>query len=197
MNKKMTNILIAGMVATGVSQSVVSCYNLNEYKEKQIQLQTKCDKMQLDLKKTKDEVKYKDKEINRLKNENESLEKENKQLKECPTEHLKQSKENCGEPIKMTLTYYGDKEDENGGYAGIDAQGNKLEDGTVASNVYKFGTEFVLNGKVYTVNDRGGSNFDSPNRLDVFVEREQGESDEHYENRISNLGRDTVTMYMR
>lgn len=147
------------------------------------------------MEKNNKEVKHKDKEIEKLKKENESLKKENKQLKECPTKYLKQEK--YGEPIKMTLTYYGDKEDENGGYAGIDAQGNKLEDGTVASNVYKFGTEFVLNGKVYTVNDRGGSNFDSPNRLDVFVEREQGESDEHYENRISNLGKDTVTMYMR
>lgn len=207
MNKKLTNILVAGVVATSVTQSAIACYNTNEFKEKQIVLQHKYNEAQLNLdklnKQHKEEIKNKDKQIDKIKRENESLQKENKELKECPTQDLKhtpnkkQNQDNSGEPVQMTLTYYGDFAEENGGYTGIDAQGNRLQDGTVASNVYDFGTEFVLNGKVYTVNDRGGGNFDSPNRLDVFVERENGEDDEHYEKRISDLGKDTVTMYMR
>ena len=84
---------------------------------------------------------------------------------------------------------------ENGGYAGRDAQGNKLVGGTVASNVYPFGTTFVFEGRTFTVRDRGGSNFNSYNRLDVFVPRLQGESNAAYKARISHYGVRTVTMY--
>ena len=137
------------------------------------------------------------------------LKKENKELKqklsskeasakqrasaEYPTQA--RSTVNKGTPIQMTLTFYGDFAHENGGYAGIDAQGNKLVAGTVASNVYSFGTQFHFNGQVYTVRDRGGRNFNSSNRLDVFVPRKSGESDSAYAKRIKQYGRKTVTMY--
>ena len=49
-----------------------------------------------------------------------------------------------GTPIKMKITFYGDFASENGGYASLDAQGNKLVAGTVASNAYKFGTKFTF-----------------------------------------------------
>lgn len=100
-----------------------------------------------------------------------------------------------GTPITMTLTFYGDFAHENGGYAGIDAQGNKLVAGTVASNVHSFGTKFELNGQIFTVRDRGGKNFNSSNRLDVFVPRLPGESNSAYSARIRKYGRKTVTMY--
>lgn len=101
-----------------------------------------------------------------------------------------------GTSVSMTLTFYGDFPEENGGYKGIDAQGNKLVAGTIASNYYKFGTKVSFNGKTYTVRDRGGSNFDSPNRIDVFVPRKKGESDDAYKKRIKYYGRKTVTAYV-
>lgn len=101
-----------------------------------------------------------------------------------------------GTPITMTLTFYGDGADENGGYAGMNAYSGKLTAGTVASNVYPRGTKFRLpNGQVLTVNDKGGSDFDSYNRLDVFVPRLSGESDYAYKKRISDYGRKTLTVY--
>ena len=95
----------------------------------------------------------------------------------------------AGTPIELTLTFYGDGAEENGGYAGINAYGDKLTAGTVASNVYPKGTQFRLsNGQVLTVQDRGGSSFNSYNRLDVFVPRLKGESDAQYDKRIASYG---------
>lgn len=105
------------------------------------------------------------------------------------------SKSIGGAPITLKLSFYGDFAHENGGYAGMDAQGNKLVSGTIASNVYPFGTKFSFNGQTFTVRDRGGSHFDDPNRLDVFVPRNPGESDSAYSARISNYGRKTITGY--
>lgn len=101
-----------------------------------------------------------------------------------------------GTPITLKLSFYGDFAYENGGYGGMDAQGNKLVAGTVASNVYPFGTKFVFNGQTYTVRDRGGSHFNSSNRLDVFVPRKSGETDAQYASRISSYGRQTVQGYI-
>lgn len=117
------------------------------------------------------------------------------QNKEFPTQVASNNKERTrqGTQLNMTLTFYGDFSHENGGYAGIDAQGNKLVGGTVASNVYPFGTQFIINGQTFTVNDRGGGNFNSSNRLDVFVPRMKGESDAEYSKRISNYGVKKVT----
>lgn len=100
-----------------------------------------------------------------------------------------------GTPIQMTLTFYGEGAEENGGYAGIDCNGNALIAGTVASNVHKQGTQFKYNNQIFTVRDKGGSNFNSYNRLDVFVPRNKGESKQAYDKRISNYGKKTITMY--
>lgn len=121
-----------------------------------------------------------------------SLEKELKE-KEYPTRKIKGS----GTPVNMTMTFYGDFAHENGGYAGIDCNGDKLVAGTVASNYYPQGTQFEFNGQVFTVRDRGGSNFNNPNRLDVFVPRLNNESDSDYTKRIRHYGVKKVVMYKR
>ena len=156
-----------------------------------------------ELNKEKDDL---TKSIEDLKKENKSLKKdlEAKKQKEasaklasadCPTQSVSRGSIKRGTPVKMTLTFYGDFAHENGGYTGIDAQGNKLVAGTVASNVYSFGTKFELNGQIFTVRDRGGKNFNSSNRLDVFVPRKSGESNSAYAKRIREYGRKTVTMH--
>ena len=123
-----------------------------------------------------------------------SLEKQLEQ-KEFPTQSI--NTRSVGTPIKMTMTFYGDFAHENGGYAGIDCNGNKLVAGTVASNYYPQGTQFEFNGQIFTVRDRGSSSFNSANRLDVFVPRLKNESDSSYSKRIREYGRRTVTMYRR
>lgn len=115
--------------------------------------------------------------------------------KDTSNKSVSRSSSTRGTAITMKLSFYGDGAEENGGYAGIDAQGNKLIAGTVASNVYPPGTQFSYNGQIYTVRDKGGSHFNSYDRLDVFVPRNSGESKSDYKKRISNYGRKTVTMY--
>lgn len=94
--------------------------------------------------------------------------------------------------INITITFYGDTYEQNGGYPNITCTGAKLVQGMVASNVYPLGTKIEWEGKVYTVSDRGGSHFDSPNRLDVFVPRYSGEDDDEYIARIYRYGKRTV-----
>lgn len=136
-----------------------------------------------------------------LKTSNDELEKRVESLKEqlnrkeFPTQSI--NTRAMGTPVKMTMTFYGDFAHENGGYAGIDCNGNKLVAGTVASNYYPQGTQFEFNGQIFTVRDRGSSSFNSANRLDVFVPRIKNESDSSYSKRIREYGRRTVTMYRR
>lgn len=136
-----------------------------------------------------------------LKTSNDELEKRVESLKEqlnrkeFPTQSI--NTRAMGTPVKMTMTFYGDFAHENGGYAGIDCNGNKLVAGTVASNYYPQGTQFEFNGQIFTVRDRGSSSFNSANRLDVFVPRLKNESDSSYSKRIREYGRRTVTMYRR
>ena len=136
-----------------------------------------------------------------LKTSNDELEKRVESLKEqlnrkeFPTQSI--NTRAMGTPVKMTMTFYGDFAHENGGYAGIDCNGNKLVAGTVASNYYPQGTQFEFNGQIFTVRDRGSSSFNSANRLDVFVPRLKNESDSSYSKRIREYGRRTVTMYKR
>ena len=141
------------------------------------------------------------KESVELKTSNDELEKRVESLKEqlnrkeFPTQSI--NTRAMGTPVKMTMTFYGDFAHENGGYAGIDCNGNKLVAGTVASNYYPQGTQFEFNGQIFTVRDRGSSSFNSANRLDVFVPRLKNESDSSYSKRIREYGRRTVTMYRR
>ena len=136
-----------------------------------------------------------------LKISNDELEKRVESLKEqlnrkeFPTQSI--NTRAMGTPVKMTMTFYGDFAHENGGYAGIDCNGDKLVAGTVASNYYSQGTQFEFNGQIFTVRDRGSSSFNSANRLDVFVPRLKNESDSSYSKRIREYGRKTVTMYRR
>lgn len=140
-------------------------------------------------------------QVEKLKTSNDELTKRVKSLKEqlnrkeFPTQSI--NTRAMGTPVKMTMTFYGDFAHENGGYAGIDCNGNKLVAGTVASNYYPQGTQFEFNGQIFTVRDRGSSSFNSANRLDVFVPRLKNESDSSYSKRIREYGRRTVTMYRR
>lgn len=219
LNKKQKSYLLVAILAGGtIIGEGIGLYNLNnnlkDLHNQNTKLEKNIESLHKDLEEKKNDIDNMTKEnekankfLEELKKENSSLKKQLEAKKkeeasakvasaEYPTESVSRSRSvSRGTAVTMTLTFYGDFAHENGGYAGIDAQGNKLIAGTVASNVYSFGTKFSMNGKVFTVRDRGGSNFNSSNRLDVFVPRRQGESNSAYAKRISNYGRKTVTMY--
>ena len=97
----------------------------------------------------------------------------------------------------FTLSFYTDLPSENGGYT-VTATGEKLRSGMVASNYYAIGTKIHLSGwGSYTVKDRGGSNFNSSNRLDVFIPRKSGESNSTYLKRVNMMGLKTVKGYVK
>lgn len=220
LNKKQKNkIVLATLLSAILIEGSVIYYineNNNKLKDSNSQLERDINSLKYDINKKNNTIKDINKSNTELEKENqelkdikENLEKKNKDLseklavkkqKEVTAELLSaeyptsRSAYQRGTPIRMTLSFYGDFAHENGGYS-TDAQGNKLVAGTVASNAYSFGTQFYFNGQIFTVRDRGGSSFSSSNRLDVFVPRQNGESDYEYKQRIKQYGKRTVTMY--
>lgn len=94
--------------------------------------------------------------------------------------------------VEFILTFYTSLNSENG-YGAITCRGESLVDGMVASNYYSLGTIIDLGrfGEVI-VADRGGSHFNTNNRLDVLITRNYGESDSQYYRRVNNMGRQVV-----
>jgi len=98
---------------------------------------------------------------------------------------------------EFVLTFYSSMNSENG-YGSITSQGKKLSRGGVANNVIPQNTQIYLEryGQVI-VNDKGSNkHFAIDTRLDVFIEREYGESDREYSKRISKLGVQKVKGYI-
>lgn len=215
--KQISYLLVAALAGGTIIGEGIGLYKLNQtiedLQETKSQLELKIDSLNKTIKEKDNTIDNVTKERDNNKESLDKLQKENKVLNQkleakkkeeasaklasadYPTQSVSRGSVKRGTPVKMTLTFYGDFAHENGGYTGIDAQGNKLVAGTVASNAYSFGTKFEFNGQVFTVRDRGGKNFNSSNRLDVFVPRKSGESNSAYAKRIRNYGRKTVTMY--
>lgn len=132
---------------------------------------------------------------------------EEERLLQEELEHQKQEEESNIEQIyyenepqytemDFTLTFYTCLPSENSGYT-TTAWGEVPTYGMVASNVYERGTRIYLEGYgEFVVADRGGSNFDNYNRLDVFIPRLYGESDEEYSQRVYSLGVVNVKGYI-
>lgn len=204
-NNKKQSVLTALSLSALISYGAVSTYS---YEKKIDDLDDKVTDLSKDNKKKDIELDKKDIEVKVLSEEKKEQDKKYKELEEkvkkqaaelAKVEKAKHdtreyAKKN-GTPMQMTVSYYGDGAEENGGYAGITAYGEKLRSGMVASNVYPKGTKFTWHGQTYTVSDKGGSHFNSYNRLDVFVPRKSGESDDAYARRISKYGKHTVTAY--
>lgn len=102
-----------------------------------------------------------------------------------------------GRQRTFILTFYTNLASENGGY-GSTASGESLRYGMVASNTYGLGTRIYLEGfGNMRVADRGGSSFNSSNRLDVFIPRRAGESNGAYYRRVNSMGIRRVTGYIK
>ena len=99
--------------------------------------------------------------------------------------------------INFELTFYTSLDCEEG-YGAITSTGEPLADKMLlASNVYDIGTQiYIENYGVLEVQDRGGSEMDIANRLDIYLPRQQGESDAEYKNRALQYGRQTAKGYI-
>lgn len=88
-------------------------------------------------------------------------------------------------PVEMELSYYTIAPDEGSG-TGITASGTKATVGrTIASNKYPFGTKIMIDGHIYTVEDRGSSIVD--NCLDILVDSKE---------EATQKGRHTAIVYV-
>ena len=93
------------------------------------------------------------------------------------------------------LSFYTTLPEENGGHANM-ANGKPIVGAynVVASNYYPLGTKIYLEGfGTMVVSDRGGSAFNSPDRLDVLIQRREGESVANYKARVRKLGRQQIS----
>lgn len=92
--------------------------------------------------------------------------------------------------LEVEVTHYCSCYQCNGNTLAKTASGKPLADGMVAmSSNYPFGTQLMINGKLYTVEDRGGSEIENNiHRVDIYVPNHQ---------QALNLGRfkTTATVY--
>ncbi|MBU5307973.1 hypothetical protein KQI18_09260 [Clostridioides mangenotii] len=101
-------------------------------------------------------------------------------------------------PIVCKITYYSSLACENGPYGLKTASGVNMNSKTVANNFLKFGTDLYIEGQGHKVVEDTGSNkhFNTVNRFDVYVPRNENESDDSYYKRVNNMGRKTSIGYI-
>lgn len=99
---------------------------------------------------------------------------------------------------EFILTFYTSLNSENSSAGPVTCQNKPLTHGGVANNVIPQNTNIYLEGYgQVTVNDRGSDKyFCVDNRLDVFIEREPGESDRQYYQRVNSYGVQKVNGYI-
>ncbi len=100
--------------------------------------------------------------------------------------------------ISFKLSFYTTLPEHNGGYTKT-ASGESIAGlkNVVASNYYPLGTKIYLEGfGTVRVADRGGSDFNSSIRLDVLIQRKNGESNAEYAARVWDMGRQTISGYI-
>lgn len=109
-----------------------------------------------------------------------------------------EDKNNKLERKEYILTFYTSLESENSSAGPVTCQNKPLSAGGVANNVIPQNTKIYLEGYgQVVVNDRGSDKyFSSDNRLDVFIDREPGESDMQYSQRVRNYGVQKVQGYI-
>ena len=138
--------------------------------------------------KLKEEFKTKQNIINRV---NERFDK----IEEQHEKKRKEEEERNSYNIELIFSFYTSLSSENGGNEGITCTGSKLKYGDLASNVWGLGTKFkTQSGEIFTIADKGGSHFNSHNRVDCYIPRQTGESDYQYYKRVNNMGHKTVSV---
>lgn len=196
-------VVVAGLLATSTTVTTVGLVegykNYKQEQKMQEALRIKERKIQEMIETKQKQEKHKEVLKLRGKALEEKIAEEKRRIaKEKRERVIQEMRDKTGLPVvdfqekEITITFYGDTYEQNGGYPNITCTGETLTEGMVASNVYPLGTKIMWEGQVRTVADRGGSHFDSPNRLDVFLPRHKGESDSDYIKRIYQNGKRTI-----
>jgi len=148
----------------------------------------------------KDEIQENESPIEKLQAEKIELKKliNKKEIENEIKRKQEEEKKNEPEWKEFTLTFYTSLNSENSSAGPVTCQNKPLTPGGVANNVIPQNTNIYLEdyGQV-TVNDRGSDKyFGVDNRLDVFIEREPGESDRQYYQRVNSYGVQKVKGYI-
>lgn len=99
--------------------------------------------------------------------------------------------------MTWTFSFYTSLPEHNGGYT-TTALGTPLRYGVLASNYWALRSKVILPGwGDFTVEDRGGSNFDSKYRMDMLIPRQAGETDYQYTSRIWAMGLQEISGYIK
>lgn len=124
--------------------------------------------------------------------------KEEKLKMEKKKEEEEKKKENEPQWKEFILTFYTSLEYENSSAGPVTCQNKPLVHGGVANNVIPQNTKLYLAGYGQViVNDKGSDKYFSvDNRLDVFIEREPGESNKQYSKRVNDYGIQKVWGYI-
>lgn len=114
---------------------------------------------------------------------------EPKQFKEPEVEKPKvqpQSKKEVNTYL-FIISFYTELEGEG---QGLTASGKRVSYGMVANNQLPFGTEIQLEGMgTFAVEDRGSSShFNRVERIDVYIPRQNGETNATYQKRVAAMG---------
>lgn len=85
------------------------------------------------------------------------------------------------------ISFYTELEGEG---QGLTASGKRVSYGMVANNQLPFGTKIQLEGMgTFAVEDRGSpSHFNRVERIDVYIPRQNGESNATYQKRVAAMG---------
>jgi len=148
----------------------------------------------------KDEIQENESPFKKLQAEKTELKKliNKKEIENEIKKKKEEEKRNELEWKEFTLTFYTSLNSENSSAGPVTCQNKPLTPGGVANNVIPQNTNIYLEGYgQVTVNDRGSDKyFGVDNRLDVFIEREPGESDKQYYQRVNSYGVQKVKGYI-
>ena len=152
--------------------------------------------------KLKEEFKIKQNIFNRV---NERFDKIEEQRRQDEEKKRKEEEEKLNHRRNFIVTYYGATYNECGNNHFITASGVPVEEGHIAvPKSIPFGSKIILEGKEYIATDTGNPKYicelsDGTLRVDVFIERQQGESDYQYEKRVNNMGTKKIVgeLYMK
>ena len=134
--------------------------------------------------KLKEEFRVKQNIINRV----------NERFNKIEEKKRKEEEEKLNHRRNFIVTYYGATYNQCGNNHFITASGVPVEEGHIAvpRNI-PFGSKIILEGKEYIATDTGNPKYicelsDGTLRVDVFIERQHGETDYQYEKRVNNMG---------
>lgn len=130
-------------------------------------------------------------------------EKDKAERERIRAEKLKQAEQNIVEENNkewqtFVVTFYTGLDEENSIHGAVNCLSQPLERGMIASNVLKLGTKIYLERDYgeRVVSDTGGGNFNTPNRIDLFVAQRDGENETQWKHRANSYGIQYIRGYI-